>query len=171
MSTTLLISIIVHSGRVIHSTTRLQLISQWFPLEVIHTLVHPTSPINLVFIQCSTPLGSQSEISEIESSSLFNRAVRLVMQYTQSEIECHSKPLPFLSFLLFPIWNDEMNGNSDRETSDNKRDYSSTIRMKWVACFCYSSTVLYLQPFRYRFHLKRIRLISESGVLWLWNYA
>ena len=131
LSTTLLISIIVHVACSMYSTTRLQLICQWFPLEVIHTPVHPTSPINLVFIQCSTPLGSQSEISEIESDSLFNRAVRLVIQYTQSEIECYSKPLPFLSFLLFPIWNDEMNGNSDRETSNNKRDYSSTIRMKW----------------------------------------
>lgn len=124
-----------------------------FPTPVPHTSIH----------------WNQTGFVEIHPSSLFNRTVRSVVQHTQCEIKCYPKPLPFLSFSLFPFQNDRMNGISNRETNGNNHNYFSTIRMKWVLSLCYSTPILHLQPFRCRLHFKRIRLISENETLCLWN--
>ena len=108
-STTLPISICTRIEQELHSTTLLQLISHWFPLEMIHTSTHPISPANPIPTLQPTLYETQSEFSEIHPNSFSNTAIRSVIQFIQRETNHHPKPFLYLSFSLSPAQNNQMN--------------------------------------------------------------
>ena len=93
----------------LHSITRLQLITHWFSLEMIHTSTHPISPTNPIPTLQPTLHSTQNEFSEIHPNSLSNRAIRSTTQSIQREVNHHPIPLLYLSFSLSPFQNNQMN--------------------------------------------------------------